>query len=70
MAYAEGNPKTKRLLREWVQSGKQVRIFSPGPFRIPDNYSGQEYVEGPHFPKAHMWYAVVQVENGRITGVK
>jgi hypothetical protein len=65
--YARGNPKTKKQLREWVASGREVEIFSPGPFPSPEN--GRSTVEGPHYPKPHRWYAKVQVEKGLIVKV-
>lgn len=68
MAYADGNPRTKKELREWIAEGKQVRIFSPGPF--PPRMNGTETIEGPQHPKPHSWYAQVTVENGVIIRVK
>lgn len=67
MAYAEGNPKTKKQLKEWVAEGKRVEVFSPGPFDVKED--GEVSIEGPHFPKAHSWYARARVEGGVITKV-
>ena len=55
MAYVSPNFKTKKLLREAVAQGKQVSVFSPGPFGCKSD--GVEYVEGPHYPEPHRWYA-------------
>jgi hypothetical protein len=68
MAYAEGNPKTKKALKEMVAAGKKVYIFSPGPFPVPEN--GTVCVEGPHYPKPHSWYAECEVKDQIITKVK
>lgn len=77
--YARPNFKTKKALKEAVaaahanaavsgDSGAQFpRIFSPGPFPAKDN--GVDYVEGPHYPAPHTWYAKVQVEAGCIVKV-
>lgn len=65
--YATNNPKTKRELKKWIADGKRVFVYSPGPFPPVDN--GIEYVEGPHYPAAHTWYARVEVKHGRITKV-
>jgi hypothetical protein len=77
--YASGNPKTKKLLKESVAIGQALRlegapsaetgprIFSPGPFPAKEN--GVDYVEGPHYPKAHTWYAKVEVKDGVIVKV-
>ena len=68
MAYAQGNPKTKKMLKEMVANGKQVTIFSPGPFGCKSN--GTETVEGPQYPEPHKWYAQVEVRDGIIVSVK
>ena len=66
--YAEGNPKTKKEFKERVNNGEQVRLFAPG-FGSPV-YNGKEYVEGPHAPQPHRWYATVQVKEGFVVNVK
>jgi len=66
--YVNGNPKTKKALKEMVASGKDVTVFAPGLGEPPHN--GSCTVEGPHYPKPHTWYAVVVIENGRVTKVK
>jgi hypothetical protein len=73
MAYVMGNPPTKKALREMVAAhqrgdGPAVRIFSPGPF--PCRTEGVEYVEGPHYPQPHRWYASVVVAGGIVTRVR
>lgn len=67
MAYAFGNPKTKKQLKEWIALGHDIGIFSPGPYGCREN--GEETVEGPHYPEPHRWYARVKVEDGRIVKV-
>lgn len=67
MAYVEPNFKTKKALKEALAAGTYVPIFSPGPF--PCKTEGVEFVEGPHYPKPHSWYAKVQVEGGRVVKV-
>lgn len=68
MAYATGNPKTKAELKRWIANGQTVRVFSPGPYEPSEN--GIEYVEGPHYPRPHRWYAAVTVKDGVIVCVK
>ena len=71
--YVEGNPKTKKALKAQIAELQQLddshgpRVFSPGPF--PAKLNGVEFIEGPHYPAAHTWYAKVKVENGRIVKV-
>lgn len=65
--YVEPNFKSKKELKEAVKRGDVVTVFSPGPF--PCNENGKVCVEGPHYPKAHSWYAEVLVSNFRVTKV-
>lgn len=66
--YTQKNFPTKKALREAVKSGERVTLFAPG-FGAPVE-NGTEYVEGPHYPEAHRWYAEVQVEDGAVVRVK
>lgn len=45
-----------------------IGIFAPGLGSPRDN--GKEYLEGPHYPQPHKWYAEVDVKDGFITKVK
>mgnify|MGYP001565158991 CR=1 FL=1 len=66
--YVSPNFKTKKELKEAVAAGKEVHIFSPGPFPAPQN--GRATIEGPHYPEPHKWYAQVEVQDGVIIKVK
>lgn len=68
MAYVDPNFKTKKALKEAVANGDYVSVFSPGPFGCKQD--GTEYIEGPHYPAPHSWYAQVTVEGGRVIKVK
>jgi hypothetical protein len=68
MAYTETNFKTKKALKEAVARGEKVRIFSPGPYGCKAN--GTEYLEGPHYPQPHTWYAQAEVKDYIIIKVK
>ena len=68
MAYVNPNYKTKKALKEAIVNGDMVTVFSPGPFGC--NQDGVEYIEGPHYPKPHRWYAQITVVNGVVTKVK
>lgn len=65
--YCEINFKTKKQLKEAVAAGKEIRVFSPGPF--PVKTEGRAGVEGPHYPEPHKWYASVELRNGVIVKV-
>ena len=66
--YVEPNFRTAKALREAVAKGERVSVFSPGPF--PAKQEGWEFVEGPHYPEPHRWYAQVEVREGLVVGVK
>ena len=66
--YVQPNYKTKKALKDAVAAGTRVTIYSPGPF--PPKMNGIDYVEGPHFPEPHRWYAQVEVVDGIVVKVK
>ena len=65
--YVRPNYASKKLLKDAIKGGDAVEAFSPGPFPCPTD--GIVAIEGPHFPKAHSWYAQVKVEAGRVVKV-
>lgn len=65
--YVDPNFKTKKELKDAVKNGKRISVYAPG-LGSP-NMNGVEYVEGPHFPEPHRWYAKVQVQNGLVVKV-
>jgi len=68
MAYVNPNFKTKKALKDAVNNGEMVTVFSPGPFGC--NQNGTEYIEGPHYPQPYRWYAQVIVKDGKVIKVK
>jgi len=60
--------KTKKALKEAVLAGEKLTICAPG-LGIPI-LNGTAYLEGPHYPKPHSWYAQVIMQNGIIIKVK
>lgn len=66
--------KTKKQLKEAVAEGREVRIYQPGgmfdPPEAAPNYTGKAYLEGPHYPKPHTWYAVAELVDGVVVKVK
>jgi hypothetical protein len=67
MAYSVQNFKTKKALKEALAAGGVIPIYSPGPFGCKEN--GQEFLEGPHYPAPHRWYAKVDVKDGVVVKV-
>ena len=71
MAYTVINFKTKKELIESFKSGRTIEVFQPGG--VFDLKTGKVYLEGPHFPKPHKWYAAGEVKDGiliSLQGVK
>ena len=69
--YAEGNPQTKRQLKEWIAEGRTVCAFLPNSdiTGFTTQTDGTAVIEGPHYPQPHRWYAQVELEDGRIVRV-
>jgi len=83
MAYTIINFKTKKALKEAVTNYKimankssnldhksAVRCYQPGLGPNLSNYTGKVYLEGPHYPKPHTWYAEAELVNGIVMKVK
>jgi hypothetical protein len=68
--YTHTNFKSKKALKEAVAAGERVTFFQPGPFGGDEPTDGTIYLEGPHFPEAHRWYAQATVRDGAIVSVK
>lgn len=68
--YTHTNFKTKKALKEAVAAGETVTYFQPGPFGGNETKEGTIYLEGPHYPAAHTWYAQALVKDGKIVRVK
>lgn len=68
--YTHENFKTKKALKEAVASGKQVTYYQPGPFGGNETKEGEIFLEGPHYPAPHTWYAQAWVKEGIIVKVK
>lgn len=66
--YTDRNFKTKKALKDAIARGEAVRLYAPGLGKPADN--GTEYVEGPHYPAPHTWYAQVTMKDGLVVSVK
>jgi len=66
--YTSVNYKTKKALKDAVAAGQRVTIYAPGFGSPKDN--GTEFVEGPHYPMPHKWYAEVTMKDGVVVKVK
>ena len=73
--YTVTNFRTKRAVKEAVmlwatKDGPAVTYYQPGPFGGNEPATGTVYLEGPHYPEAHRWYARATVEDGKIIRVQ
>lgn len=66
--YTDVNFTTKKALKEAVASGKQVTVYQPGGI-FPSQTDGRVYLEGPHYPEPHRWYASADIKDGVILKV-
>ena len=67
--YNEFNPSSDDL-RLGVKAPNAIRCFNPGLGPDLSNFTGKIYLEGPHYPAAHTWYAEAELENGIVVKVK
>ena len=63
--YTDIDFKTKKALKEAVNSEKQITTYQPGGM-FPATRNGKITLEGPHYPKPHSWYASAEVIDGVI----
>ncbi len=66
--YASKNFVSKKSFKEAVANGEQITLYAP--LMGSPKTQGQEFVEGPWYPKPHKWYAEVTVVDGIVTKVK
>lgn len=69
MSYTTKNYKTKKALKVAVAAGEQVTVYNPGLGPDLREYTGEVFLEGPHYPEPHRWYAKAKVQQGIITHV-
>ena len=70
MAYCCTNFRTKKALRAAIAAGEEVRVFQPGPFASTIPANGRVYLEGPHYPAPHTWYASGELKDGVLVKVR
>jgi len=66
--YTSINFKNKKAFKEAVARGDKITLYAPGLGTPKEN--GIEFVEGPHYPEPHRWYAQVEVRDGVVVKVK
>ena len=69
MAYTVENFPSKKALKRALLVGDIVTCYNPGLGPDLSNYSGTIYLEGPHHPALHTWYAKAVLEEGKVRSV-
>lgn len=68
MSYVDPDYPTKKAFKAAMYQGVVHRTYNPsGLFPTPQD--GDDVIEGPHYPKAHQWYAGVKVEDGIVVEI-
>jgi hypothetical protein len=66
--------QTKKQLVDDLKAGVKIGVFQPNDMfgKTDQVQTGTHtvYLEGPHYPQPHKWYAQATVVNGQITKVK
>lgn len=70
MSYTSINFQSKKALKDAIKTGTKVTVYNPGSGGEIAPNSACVYLEGPHYPQAHKWYAQAKLENGYIVSVK
>lgn len=67
--YTNINFKTKKAFKEAVANGEHITVYQPGPFGGNEPTDGKVYIEGPHYPEPHKWYAEATLKDGIVVKV-
>lgn len=79
MTYVDPNFKTKKALKEAIEKWQlhldlgdperagrmEVMVYDPGIQGLNPN-GGLAFIEGPHYPKPHRWYAQVEYNSSMV----
>lgn len=69
--YVNPNYKTKKAVKNAITCGEEVLIFQPNDiFNTPIPKDGTVYLEGPHYPAPHTWYATGTMRGGKLIKIK
>lgn len=72
VAYTERNFKTKADIKRALAAGEKVRCYQPNAdltgAHLPRD--GRVFLEGPHYPQPHRWYAEGELRDGYLVKIK
>jgi len=70
MSYTNKNFKTKKSIKKSLEEKEIIRCHNPGIGPDLSNFTGKIFLEGPHYPEPHRWYAEAWLENGILVKIK
>jgi len=70
--YTDINFKTKKALKDALTAGEQITVFQPNGDLTGTSApkDGRVFLEGPHYPEPHRWYAQAVLQQGVVVSVK
>lgn len=69
--YTDRNFKTKKALKEALANGDTITVYQPNDmFNTPIPQNGRVYLEGPHSPEPHKWYAQGTMKDGVLVSIR
>jgi hypothetical protein len=69
VTYVQPNYKTKKALADAIKAGDEITVFEPGFLADEVPANGRVYLEGPHAPEPHRWYAVGIMKDGKLVKI-
>jgi hypothetical protein len=66
--YTDRNFKSKAELKRALAAGERITYHKPGLGEWKAD--GTIFLEGPHYPEPHRWYAQAEAKNGVVVAVK
>jgi hypothetical protein len=67
--YTSINFKTKKALKEAIKMDKYITVYQPNDMFGAETRDGECFLEGPHYPEMHRWYAKGVLKDGRLVRV-
>lgn len=65
--YTVKNYKNKKQIKEDLKAGVKIECYAPGIGSVPTN--GTVFLEGPHYPEPHKWYAKGTMKDGYLVAI-
>lgn len=72
MAYTDKNYKTKKAIKDDIAKGVKITCHQPNGdlTGVSAPTDGRIFLEGPHYPQPHRWYAEGEMKDGYLVRIK